>query len=602
MSLRHIVAQVCLAGLLAAVVATTAPATTPGDNGPIVFAADGVGGADDIYLVNPDGTGLVNLTNHPAVDYQPAIAPHGLTVAFVSDRDGNGEIYTVGVDGSGLRRLTNDPAFDHDPAWSPDHQQIAFTSDRAGGFADIWVMDADLGTFPTNLTATPGVVEIEPDYSPDGTRLAISYGQPGHLEIGVMPSGGGPVTSIYGATTFATAPSWSPDGSRIAFETAPLGTTTDVYVVGADGSNPRNLTNHPAVDGHPAWSPDGTLIAFHTDRSSSGNPDIATMAPDGSGVSFVVSDVIAEVTPSWAPAALDLVMRIYGSDRIETAVAISQESGPPGGFYVPAVLARSDAFPDALAGAALAYDKLATLLLTPSDSLHPSTAAELQRVVGSSGTVYLLGGTAALSAQLESEVQALGYTTVRLAGPNRFATAVAVAQEIGTPSPLYLADGGTFQAAEVSAVAAAVNGGAVLLTSGSTMPAETAAYLANHSAVPRFAVGNDAIAADPGATPVGGADPYEVSVNLANTAFAPNPGWVSMASGTVYADGLTGGPHSAIFDAPLLLTDPNGLPPVVEQYLRTHAGTIIGLFVYGGPAAISDPVVDTAQRASSGLP
>src|SRR5206468_11602724 len=77
-------------------------------------------GNDEIYLMNADGTGLVNLTNTAAFDGYPTWSPDGSKLAFRSDRDGNAEIYVMNADGTGLINLTNNAAFDGYPRWSPD--------------------------------------------------------------------------------------------------------------------------------------------------------------------------------------------------------------------------------------------------------------------------------------------------------------------------------------------------------------------------------------------------------------------------------------------------------------------------------------------------
>ena len=91
------------------------------------------------------------------------------------------------------------------------------------------------------------------------------------------------------------------------------------------------------------------------------------------------------------------------------------------------VLARDDAFPDALAGVPLAAHFSGPLLLTTSNTLASETSAEIQRVLGRGATVYLLGGATALSPTIETQLHALGYATVRIAGADRYQTAVDIA-------------------------------------------------------------------------------------------------------------------------------------------------------------------------------
>ena len=121
--------------------------------GKIAFASDRDGDFE-IYIMNPDGGGLVRVTDNAAEDTQPTWSPDGTRLAFVSNRDGNNEIYVVNADGSGTTRLTNNSAEDFDPAWSPSltTPKIAFVTHRDGN-DEIYTMNPD-GTAQTNITIT----------------------------------------------------------------------------------------------------------------------------------------------------------------------------------------------------------------------------------------------------------------------------------------------------------------------------------------------------------------------------------------------------------------------------------------------------------------
>lgn len=107
-------------------------------------------GNQEIYRMNRDGSGLMNLTRNLANDFSPAGEPGGTHVIFVSERDGNQEIYVMEYDGGHLRNLTNHPAPDLQPAWSPNGQWLAFTTRRDGN-AEIYVMRLNSAQ-PINLT------------------------------------------------------------------------------------------------------------------------------------------------------------------------------------------------------------------------------------------------------------------------------------------------------------------------------------------------------------------------------------------------------------------------------------------------------------------
>ncbi len=155
------------------------PAWSP-DGSRIVFDADD--GADtEIFVMNVDGSNRLQLTNNfdpfrPPGDYLPAWSPDGSKIAFVSERDIaidpftsaiSPELYTMNADGSGQTRITSNVFLDNEPAWSPDGNSIVLTSDEgdAGGLGEIVRIAAD-GSRRTNLTQTPGVDDLGPDWQP----------------------------------------------------------------------------------------------------------------------------------------------------------------------------------------------------------------------------------------------------------------------------------------------------------------------------------------------------------------------------------------------------------------------------------------------------
>ena len=142
--------------------------------------------------------------------------------------------------------------------------RIAFMSDRDGN-DEIYTMAAD-GSDPVNRTNN-AALDGSPAWSPDGTRIAFqsNRGGNGNCEIYTMAADGSDPVSRTNNAAVDGLPAWSPDGTRIAF-TSDRDGNSEIYTMSADGSDPVNRTNNGAIDVQPAWSPDGTRIAFATDR------------------------------------------------------------------------------------------------------------------------------------------------------------------------------------------------------------------------------------------------------------------------------------------------------------------------------------------------
>jgi putative cell wall-binding protein len=316
----------------------------------------------------------------------------------------------------------------------------------------------------------------------------------------------------------------------------------------------------------------------------------------GSGVVAVTvlggGSVVATSTTALATTTVPAnVQRIAGASRLATAIATSQDEFPATGSAIAVVLTRSDTYPDALSGGPLAAKVGGPLLLTPTASLDPTVKAEIVRVLPAGGTVYILGGTAAVSTAVETTITGLGFVVKRIAGADRFATAVAVADALGDPTTVFEATGLNFPDALSGGPAAIKTGGAILLTDGSTQSPATAAYLAAHPGGTHYALGGPAAAADPTATSLAGQDRYETSDAVAFT-FFESATKVGAATGLNFPDALAAGPDLAAKGAPLLLVPSAGALPEpisVDLLARTFAGTT-SILLFGGTASVSDDV------------
>ncbi|MBN2471638.1 MAG: PD40 domain-containing protein [Anaerolineae bacterium] len=238
----------------------------PAATGRIVFAAN-TSGDWEIYTMNPDGTGITNVSQAPGSDEQwPSFSPDRSQITFASNADGDYDIYTMPAGGSlaSATNLTNSGSSDVEPAWSPSGSYIAFASDRDNGDYDIYRILSGGGGTTQRLTSTLDE-DRDPAWSPDSATLAFSR----------EPAGGGntqiyrrPSTDAGSATALTSSgsnvePAWSSDGSQIAFASNRDG-NYEIYAMNTDGSGQAAVLSAAGDDRAPVWSPDGLFLAYHT--------------------------------------------------------------------------------------------------------------------------------------------------------------------------------------------------------------------------------------------------------------------------------------------------------------------------------------------------
>lgn len=259
---------------------------------PIAYSSFAGADTRDVFLLSDTAT--LNLTNHPAEDYQPAWSPDGAQIAFASDRDGDFDIYVMNADGSGITQLTNHPTYDGQPSWSPDGSSIVFMCSRDG--MNICIMNTD-GSGVVSIADNRGL-NSDPDWSPDGTEIAWIGPGPESLEVCVMEVDGANPRCITQNPRNDYAPRWSPDGTSIAYYSLEADNTFAVYIVDVAGSTEVSLSNSTGVhDYTPDWSPDGSRLVFGSTRDPGAG--LYMMNPDGSDVVHLTID--GGVSPAWKP-------------------------------------------------------------------------------------------------------------------------------------------------------------------------------------------------------------------------------------------------------------------------------------------------------------
>ena len=301
----------------------TAPASAgTGDrDGRLTFMRQDSAGFWQVWVANIDLTEQQQLTTEAANSGWPVWAPDGRKIAFDTDRGDPdpsdstviNDIFTMNPDGSGLKNLTGSKDFSADAGWSPDGSLIAFDSDRGDYPAKqgIYVMNKEGSDVQRVTSLPPGAVnDVAPRFSPDSRQVVFTrfggnedFGNSALFTVNIRGRQSRQVTTF---AIGAGDANWSPDGERIVFEAFPGPTSRgDIYTINANGRHLRNLTLNQTPNGSadPVWSPDGRKILFLQAilQDTQFSEGLATMKPDGSDRHFISATPMIEHQPDWQP-------------------------------------------------------------------------------------------------------------------------------------------------------------------------------------------------------------------------------------------------------------------------------------------------------------
>ena len=261
------------------------------DGGIVVYTSPEDG---KLYAVAIDGGKARRLTEGEGGHGSPQFSPDGARIAFIADRGEATDIAIVGADGDDWpRRISRGDGVTIDPQWSPDGSKLAYVEFDQSSYpwhsTRIVIADLATGAIAT-LVDWPDQSSLSPRWSPDGRRIAFISDRSGWANVWTLGLDGGEARQLVTDNWEHAEPTWSPDGRSLVY-TRNVDGSVHLMRVGADGGEPETLADGPGVHGGPTFSPDGGQILFGH-NSPVAPPNIFVMPSAGGGRRAITRNTI----------------------------------------------------------------------------------------------------------------------------------------------------------------------------------------------------------------------------------------------------------------------------------------------------------------------
>jgi TolB protein len=234
----------------------------------VVFVRQTAPGVKEIFQVDRDGAGLVQLTRHGSLTLSPTVASDG-RLAYVTFKGGAPEIWgQKKKDGphEKLYPVSGAGGMLSSPAWSPDGKRLAFVQGDRRGNCDIMVLD--LGSMRARRLTDSNGINTEPSWNPNGNQIAFTSDREGGPQVFLMQDDGSNLRRLTSEGLYNASPAWSPNGAMIAYVSRFEG-KFDLFVYKLGEGKAYQITTGVSTSESPAWSPDERRLVFTSNRFGS---------------------------------------------------------------------------------------------------------------------------------------------------------------------------------------------------------------------------------------------------------------------------------------------------------------------------------------------